>query len=453
MVHSNPKQNILFRRSPALYNHISSFRPKFINRISNVSQFDKTVMFRSEIIPDKEKGTLTTSLLYSQGSDIYEVDCALPLGSFYKGSKKGEKIENKKIPDSENGDAFQDVEEKKLSAKWVYSGETISKMAYLDDSEDSTIIAMSKNGSLAWFRDGVKVPVHIVQEMMGPSTRFSAIHSHKRPNNLAVSDFGLSENTETLVKSQASGSEDNSILKIVDNSCKPGEILRTIKVPGTTVTHSVRFFDNYLFGSCSDDNVVRFWDTRTAEKPMFQLSEPQNGRITAFDASQITNELFVTGSSTGVIKLWDLRAVEFATTDFTNRQNGEEPIQNELVSLYHTGADSVIDIQFSQTSSSEFFTVGNTGNVYHWDMEYYFSKNDDDNEQSQNTTGQEELQGQCLKFFHTGNNRPHLEIDYAKKNTVAWHPIIDDFVCTVDDSSILSVYKPFTVRDLESFED
>lgn len=461
------RKSVLWRRSaPSLYHHISSFKPKFIRRMDDTEKLHKSITFRSEIIPDKNRGLLTTSLLYSQGSDIYEIDCNLPLGSFYK----DEKIKNKNIPDNKEGDAFNDVESTKLGAKWVYSGETVSKMAYLDDSEDSTIIAMSKNGSLAWFRDGIKVPIHIVQEMMGPSTSFAAMHSHVRPDDLAVSDFGLSENLETLVKSQSNGSEEDSILKVVDNSGRPGDILRTIHVPGTTVTHTVRFFDNHLFGSCSDDNTIRFWDVRTSSKPVFSLSEPQNGRLTAFDTSQITNELFVTGSSTGVIKLWDVRAVEFATTDLSYRQNGEDPIQNELVSLYHSGGDSIVDVQFSQTSSSEFFTVGNTGNVYHWDMEYFFSRNDDDNEESvrkslptkshttstrnnnnNNVPAPEELQGQCLKFFHSGNNN-RSNTKFGKKNSVAWHPIIDDLVCTVDDSSFVSVYKPFSLRDFDAFD-
>lgn len=466
MTQHKGKPVTLWRKSaPSLYHHFSSFKPSFVTSIDNVMKLHKTITFRSEIIPDKERGFLTTSLLYSQGSDIYEIDCNLPLGSFYKDSVGllNKQIENEGRNDSIHGvdkdiDAFEDASSKKLKSKWVYSGETIAKMAYLDDSEDSTIIVMSKNGSLAWFRDGIKVPIHIVQEMMGPSTRFSAIHSYVRPDNLAVSDFGLSENLETLVKSQASGSEENSILKIADNYGKPGEILRTIHVPNTTVTHTVRFFDNNVFGSCSDDNTVRFWDIRTANKPIFSLSEPKNGRLTAFDASQITNELFITGTSTGVIKLWDIRAVEFANVDLSYRQNGEDPIQNELVSLCHSGGDSVVDVQFSKSSSSEFLTVGNTGNVYHWDMEYFFSRNDDDNEQystskrvKRTTTNSipalEELQGQCLKFFHsaTTNSNNSNNNAFDRKNTVAWHPIIDDLVCTVDDSTLVSVYKPFTL--------
>ncbi|KAK5780018.1 uncharacterized protein PWA37_001607 [Arxiozyma heterogenica] len=468
MTQHKRKSIALWRRStPSLYHHLSSFKPSFISSVDNMRKLHKTIIFRSEVIPDKERGFLSTSLLYSQGSDIYEIDCNLPLGSFYKESESllSGGFENKETSDSIHKDnkdinAFEDASTKKLNSKWIYSGETIAKMAYLDDSEDSTVIVMSKNGSLAWFRDGIKVPIHIVQEMMGPSTSFSAIHSHKRPNDLAVSDFGLSESLETLVKSQANGTEENSILKIVDNSGKPGEILRVIHVPGTTVTHTVRFFDNNIFGLCSDDNTVRFWDVRTANEPIFSLSEPKNGKLTAFDASQVTNELFITGTSTGVIKLWDIRAVEFASKDLSYRQNGEDPIQNELVSLCHSGGDSVIDVQFSKISSAEFLTVGNTGNVYHWDMEYFFSRNDDDNEQQYSTSKRvrrtttnsipalEELQGQCLKFFHSGvsNNNGSSSSKFGRKNTVAWHPIIDDLVCTVNDSSLVSVYKPFTLK-------
>lgn len=428
-------------------------KPKFITRVDDVLHFTKTLTFRSEIIPNKAKGTLTASLLYSQGSDIYEIDCDLPLASFYQtitGNGKDSSSTLSSLPNSEYGDAFKGVEDTKLSTKWIYAGETVTKMSYLDSSLDSTIIAMSKNGSLAWFKDGCKVPIHIVQEMMGPATRFSSIHSHVRPDSLAVSDFCLSANLDTVVKSQSSGTEEDSILKVIDNSGRPGDILRTIHVPGTTVTHSVRFFDNHLFASCSDDNILRFWDTRTSKRPLWILNEHQNGRLTSFDTSQVTNELFVTGFSTGVIKLWDVRAVETATTDLTHRQNGEDPIQNELLSLYHSGGDSVVDVQFSPTSSSEFLTVGSTGNVYHWDTEYFFSKYDDDNEDeaSMDNATPEELQGQCLKFFHTGGSRRSSNSQFGKKNTVAWHPVIDDLVGTVDANSLVTVYKPFTGRDL-----
>lgn len=455
----------------SLYNHLSTMKPNFAMRIDNVLNYDKTITFRSEIIPDKKKGTLSTSVLYSQGSDIFEIDCELPLETFYPQDSRSSKrrrveegdeeknkttSEQKEKNDDESrfDDAFKNVENKRFTPKWAYLGETVSKMSYLDSSDDSTIIAMSKNGSLAWFRDGIKVPVHIVQEMMGPATSFAAMHSHVRPNDLAVSDFGLSASLDTLVKSHSNGSEEDSILKVIDNAGKPGEILRTLHVPGTAVTHTVRFFDNYLYATCSDDNTLRFWDTRTDSRPLFHLTEHQNGRLTAFDTSRATDGgLFVTGSSTGVIKLWDVRAVENATTDLTHRQNGEEPIQHELVGLYHSGGDSVADIQFSETSASKFVTVGGTGNVYHWNMNCVLDYNGENDSTSTRSSSDRppaprELQGQCLKFFHrAGNNgrrgpgsRPGLS-----RNVVALHPVINNLVGTVSPDGSLSVYRPMSL--------
>ena len=138
--------------------------------------------------------------------------------------------------------------------------------------------------------------------------------------------------------------------------------------------------------------------------------------------------------------------MQLATTDLTHRQNGEEPIQNEIAKLFHSGGDSVVDILFSQTSATEFVTVGGTGNVYHWDMEYSFSRNDDDNEDEVRVAAPEELQGQCLKFFHTGGTRRSSN-QFGKRNTVALHPVINDFVGTVDSDSLVTAYKPFLASD------
>ena len=74
--------------APSLYQHISSFKPQFSTRVDDVLHFSKTLTWRSEIIPDKSKGTLTTSLLYSQGSDIYEIDTTLPLKTSTTTTKK-----------------------------------------------------------------------------------------------------------------------------------------------------------------------------------------------------------------------------------------------------------------------------------------------------------------------------------------------------------------------------
>ncbi|CCF59224.1 hypothetical protein KAFR_0G01900 [Kazachstania africana CBS 2517] len=421
----------LYKKSS--YEYISSLRPKFQARV-DVSSIRKSFAFSNKIVPNKDDNTLGTSIIYSQGSDIYEIDCTIPIES-----KKEPK------PESEYGDAFTGVEGKPLAPKWVYQGETVSKISYLGSGYDTTVLVMSQNGSLGWFKDGIKVPFHIVQEMMGPATSYSAIHSHVRPGDLAVSDFSLSFDNETIVKSQSNGTEEESILKIVDNAGKPSEILRTIRVPGTNITHTVRFFDNHLFASCSDDNVLRFWDVRTGDKPLFILSDPQNGRLTAFDSSTVTNNLFVTGFSTGIVKLWDVRAVETATTDLTNRQNGEDPIQKEIANFYHSGGDTVADVQFSYTSPYDVVTVGGSGNIYHWDMEYAMSNYDEADLGNLPQEASEELQAQTLKFLHTGGSRRTAQ-QKGFRNTVAYHPVVDGLVGNVDDDGLISIYKPFTVN-------
>ena len=39
-----------------------------------------------------------------------------------------------------------------------------------------------------------------------------------------------------------------------------------------------------------------------------------------------------------------------------------------------------------------------------------------------------------------------------KRNTVAWHPVIDEFIASVEDDSLITVYKPFLGRDDENLK-
>lgn len=440
----------------AQYNHISSFVPTFQTSVNNVARLRKNISFSDDVVPDEETNTLSTSLLYALGSNVYEVVVELPLQDFFDPSdlledsdEEKEKADDSKMdidvvsskPKAKNdyGKAFAKAEEKPLPLKWQYQGETITKLLHItSEPADSAAICMASNGSLAWFREGVKVPVHIMQEMMGPGTSFSSIHSTKGSEFLAVSDFDLSADGETLVKSQANGSAEESILKLIDNSGKPGELLRKVNVPGTTVTHAVRFIDNHVFTTCSDDNVVRFWDTRTGCEPLYVLADPNNGLITSFDVSPIASSLFATGSDTGIVKLWDARAVSSAVNDLSNRQNGEDPIQTEIVSLHHAGGDSVMDVRFSEINATEFLTTGAKGDVYHWDMSPYMSDFDDDDDKFINLEASEEINTKCLKFFHRGNFRGQ-----GGRGMVSWHPMIDQLVGCVDEQGRVSVYKPY----------
>lgn len=423
----NEEFKIWKKSIPSIYQHISTFKPSFTSRIYDTESIPKTMTFTHELVPDKEQGTLTTSVLYSQGSDIFEVPCSLPLGLH---SSFGESL-----PEPQYHEASVS-EEHGLQPKWSYQGENIIKLQYVG-TPDCAVIAMASNGSLAWFKEGIKVPVKVMAEIMGPSTSFSMIHSLKQINNGIISDFALSHDTETVVKTQSriAGSEESSILKIVDNSDKPGELLRTINIPGTTVSHTVKFHNNHLFSTCSDDNRLRFWDTRS-DKPVWSLSDPKNGSLTCFDVSPVIDTLFVTGTSTGVLKLWDLRAVAAST-------GHDDDSTTEIVSLYHSGGDSVADVQFGFTSPTQFLSVGGSGNVYHWDLEYLFASGSGEDDE---VLDSEELQQQCLKFMHTGGGRRSIG-NLNKRGTVSWHEIIDDVVGCVDADGLLTVYKGYYGRE------
>lgn len=428
------------------YHHISKFTPKLKERVSSqaLPSIPKALVWRTSVAPDKENDSVATELCYAQGSNIYELECSLPFNTFHENGEGTEK------PTDLYDNAFKNVGKEPLTPKWVYQGENVSKMIALDNGENN-LIAMSSNGSLAWFRDGIKVPVEVLQEIMGPSTSYSGIHSLKRgPDDLAVADFAVSVDGDTVIKSQSSSGQEagGSIFKIIDNYSRIGEVLRTVSIPETTLTHTVRFFNNTLMATCSDDNVMRFWDIRTADKPLWVLRESQNGLVTSFDASTLTESLFVTGSSTGVIKLWDARAVRAATMDLTHRQNGEDPCQKELAMLYHSGGDSVVDVQFAETASSEFLTVGGSGSIYQWDMEYFFSKNDDDNADDGDVamSDRNDLQGECLKFFHRDTSLSAYA-GTRHRYTVASHPLVDNMVAYVRPDSNITVYKPYVKRD------
>ncbi|KAL3238172.1 Transcriptional modulator WTM2 [Nakaseomyces bracarensis] len=432
---------MLTNRKP-IYQHISKFTPRFVSKLNHASDLERTLTWRPDIVPDKESNNFSTTLLYSQGSDIYEFEAEFPLDILpYPIDDEEEEEAADKNDEAQYG--VKQSSDVANSPKWVYQGETVSKMTYMDDLNDSALIAMSKNGSMAWFKDDCKVPVHIVQEMMGPSTSFASMHSGQKSAELAISDFSLSMDNETIVKSQSNGYEEESILKIIDNSGKPGDVLRTTRVPGTVITHTVRFFDNHLYASCSDDNIIRFWDTRTGDKPLWILSEPMIGKLTTFDASPVTEHLFATGFSTGLIKLWDARATYEATIDLSYRQNGEDPIQVETAKVFHSGGDSVVDLKFSETASSEFVTVGGSGNVYHWNMEYVFSRNDDDNEDYMPSLEPEDLQSHCLKFCQPSSVRSGV------RNSVALHPLVYDLSATISNNNSITLYKPL---DVSSFE-
>lgn len=420
----NEEFKIWKKSVPSLYQHITTIKPSYTRLFEGAERIPKVVAFTHKIVPDREKGTFTTSLLCSQGSDIYEVDFQLPLG-LHSNSEA--------LPDPQYSSAFAEiVHSEKHEPKWTYQGNTIIKLEYVGGAE-ADAIAMTSTGSLAWFKDGCKVPVYVMEELVGPATSFSRIHNQGSTNNWIAADFAVSENTETVVKSQQSMAtgpgEEHSLLKIVDNSQSPGNLIRTISIPGVSVTQSIKFHDNNMFSTCSDDNGIRFYDIRGDGKPLWTVFEPHDGKLTCYDVSPTLETLFITGSDTGVLKLWDLRSVIACEIE------QKEP--TEIAKLYHSGADPVADVRFGISSPTEVLSVGDSGNVYHWNLEPIFLREGDEDDEMAES---EELQQQCLEFMHTGGGRRSLG-QSRKRETVAWHPIVQGVVGCVDPDGLLTVYR------------
>ncbi|SCV05784.1 LANO_0H15104g1_1 [Lachancea nothofagi CBS 11611] len=418
---------------PSLYQHISTFKPSYTTQFESVEKIPKVVAFTHKIAPDRDNGTMTASMLCSQGSDIYEVEFQLPLGL---------QSTSENLKDPQYGAGFARASQTgNAEPKWTYQGETITKLEYVGGPHADAVV-MTASGSLAWFKEDCKVPVYVMEELVGPSTSFSRIHNQSqssRPN----ADFAVSENVETLVKSQpsassGSGDDEHSLLKIVDNAQSPGQLIRTIAIPKTSVTPVIRFHDNHMFSTCSDDSTVRFFDVRGDGKPLWSMTDPHDGKLGCLDVSPVLETLFVTGSDTGTLKLWDLRTIVACN------ETKEEP--KEIAKLYHSAADPVVDVKFGTSSPTEFLSVGGSGNVYHWDLEPIFVRENDEDDEM---VDQEELQQQCLKFMHTGGGRRFAD-NYNQRETVAWHPIISGLVGCVDPDGLLTVYKGFYGREQES---
>lgn len=83
---------------PSTYEHISYLKSKSVSCVDNILHEDKSSIFSNKIVPDKETNTINTSIIYSQGSDIFEINCSLPINDT--------STEEVPKPENEYGHAF-----------------------------------------------------------------------------------------------------------------------------------------------------------------------------------------------------------------------------------------------------------------------------------------------------------------------------------------------------------
>ncbi|CAI4038900.1 hypothetical protein SMKI_06G2520 [Saccharomyces mikatae IFO 1815] len=438
----NEEFKIWKKSIPSLYQHISSLKPILGPEIDDFPSIPRSLVFTNDKECNKAKGVLNAPLLYSQGSNIFEVDCIVPLGLHY-----GKPEANlQPLPQPDYTMESQKVEQTVLTPKWEFTNETIEKMIYVDNSEINVkVIALSTNGSLAWFREGVKLPVYTMTEV---PTSLKTTSSRNQNNGPSV-DFAISEDSKTLAVTRGKHFDgESATIKLVDNSSKIGEVLCTIPVPGIENIQEIKFLNNQIFVTCSDDGIIRFWSNGTGAEPLWTLNDSSDGKTCCFAASPFVDMLFMTGTSGGAIKVWDLRAIMASADVGSNPSvNQEHNRINELFKVHHFYSEQVAKIQFSAISPTEVISVGGLGNVYHWNFEPVFSIYGEINEDFQGVVS-DEVEAESMTFYHTEGCRREIG-EKNKVNTVAYHNCIEDLVATVDSDGLLTVYKPFTGKTLD----
>ncbi|SMN22137.1 similar to Saccharomyces cerevisiae YPL139C UME1 Negative regulator of meiosis [Maudiozyma saulgeensis] len=429
---SNEEFKIWKKAVPTFYQHISTFKPCLQKHVTNQSKLQKTVTFTDKMFPDMTKGTLTTSVLLALGSDIYEIDVILPIGAHLTSEESSCDVK----PQYE---AFlKTFEQTKFEPKWkVENNDTVAKLYYLNTS-GVKFIAVTTNGSILWFRDEITTAItSCVAEPQESGTKVDV-----------RSDISSDLSTIAVITTITKDDIASSTIKIVDNVVKVGDVKRTIYVKDNFHCGSFKFVngkDSVVL--CDNHCTFKLWDLNNADDtPSFVFTDNTEGKLTVIGTSKIVSTLFATGSDNGTIKLWDLRSLSHNKTFEVGK---DTDAVKEIALLSHFDDDAVSDIIFSSTSACKFVTVGRSGNVYHWDMEYLFSKEQNDEKDSKNSDEESiassALQAECLSFYHTGGFR-RLRTDGAKRNTVACDSVIDDLVCTVDADDLLTVYIPFTAR-------
>ncbi|CCK72239.1 uncharacterized protein KNAG_0J01580 [Huiozyma naganishii CBS 8797] len=416
----NEEFKIWKKTIPSLYKHISTFKPAISQGsavLEDEKELKRAIVFTDKLVPDKNNGTLSTSVLCSQGSNIYTFETFLPLGVHYTSGA------NALTSCQYNEHTIeQAIEFGERSQHWVWQNETVNKLFYVGD-EDVKFIALAESGALGWFKDGLKPPQKVLcgSEMQGSDVRASVDADVSSDGTLIVKCLPMKD-TLTLV----GNTRENR-----------GNLVRSIAVDNASTIRCIKFIGSDIFACCSRDNLVRFYSSKSNnQEPVWLLRIPDsNGTIECIGSSLLMPTLVAFGTSNGTIKIWDTRSIRATSGLAVN--------ENPLLRLNHLQQEGVVDIQFSAVSPTQFITVGSKGNVYHWDLEYLMGKGDDDSEIE--AINQADLQEECLAFYHTGGCRRSIGT-LSKKNTAQLHSTIGELVVTVDADGLVTVYIPFNGR-------
>lgn len=421
----NEEYKIWKKVVPSLYQHITTFKPIFKNWTpEQIESLPKCITFTNKIVSDNNNnGIIVTSLFCSLGGEVFEFNCNLPLGAYYIGDKPNELPS----PQYNEHEISFIVEETQYEAKWVWNNEIIVKLVSLTENK---FLALSKSGSIAMFQDGSKTPINTIMETTTAS-------------NIIV-DIDISQDKTSLIKSKSDSTSKQTVIEIIDNESTWGNKQVSMSLENMIVTQ-IKFLDNNkIIGLCKDNRVC-IWEVNSCDdhQPNWVLQLNETLKPTSIVSSPFIEQLFTIGFDNGEIRFYDLRNVQAQTTIPSK--------EHYLFKLIQIDNDPVGQITMSQVSPFKLISMGDAGNIYHWDLEYIFGKvqEEDFEDVKGDIVNQNDIQRECLTFFHTGGARRRSLCEGQGVNTSSYHPLIDDLVTTVDQDGLLSVYKPCLGKYIE----
>lgn len=433
----NEEYKIWKKVVPSLYQHIITFKPIFNDiPFDQIENLFKCITFTDKIVNDSNSnGTATTSVFCSLGDKIYEFDFSLPLGA-YDTTNTDSPLPDPKYNDHE---ISYITEETKYNAKWVWPGETIIKLIALSEKK---FLALSRSGSIAVFQDGTQSPFGVVIDT-----------STERSDNIII-DMDISKDLKSIIKTKSNLITRQTIVEIIDNGTTWGNKVVSISL-NDIIINQILFLNNGNDNTESeeksgmialdDNNRVCIWNSMSQQnqEPNYTLKLENN--VSHISISPFIPTLFALGFVNSSLRFYDIRNIM--------AQDPSQVKENCLFELNHLNEDPVTNIMFSKVSPFELLSIGQSGNIYHWNLEYIF--NQVNKVGFEDIEGEfinpQEIQSECLTFYHTGGARRSFGFG-SGKNSVSYHPLIDDFVATVDKDGLFSVYKPCIGRYLPDVE-